>query len=110
MDTIGKLSMFGSWILFPIVFACAFWRLRRLSLARRFLTSVLFSGALFLSLQILAWSICLRDGLGPDSMGESYGMEAFARCWTGLALAFVVGAVLLAFGILLARPSKKTVN
>ena len=111
MDTIVRISFYSALILSPIVFAGAMWRLRHTRLVRRLLVSALFSGAFFAGLLILAWSIFFRDGMGPDSMDESFGKEAFARCWSGIALAFVVGAVLLAFGILLlARPSKKTVN
>jgi drug/metabolite transporter (DMT)-like permease len=105
MDTFD-FSDFGLFTLPLIVFVFAMWRLRRLRFLRRFLASILFSGALFLGLLILGFSIILRDGIGPDS-NETHGMESFDNCWTGIVYAIVIGAILVTFGIILARPSKK---
>ncbi|MGD1090000.1 MAG: hypothetical protein ABR955_14945, partial [Verrucomicrobiota bacterium] len=69
---------------------------------RRILVSIFFSSASFMTLMILAVSIFLRHGIGPDS--EIYGFEAFEICWTGIIIAFFIGAVLMQFGVLLARP------
>ena len=109
MDTIGEYSYFGSWILPLVVFAGTMWFLRRLSTSRRILVAFLFSGATFLTLQIVAWSIFFRDGLGPG-MTESIGMESFSRCWPGLALALAVGASLTGPGAFLARRRPTTEN
>jgi glucan phosphoethanolaminetransferase (alkaline phosphatase superfamily) len=109
MDTIGTFSYNSSLILTPIVFAYTIWRFRGLHFVRRILSSILFSVAAFVGLQIAAWSILFRDGMGPG-MVPSHGLEAFENCWAGIAIGFVVGAVLFTLGILLARPSKKTVN
>jgi len=106
MDTIVRFSFWSALILSPMMFVGAMWRLRELRLTRRLLVSVLFSAALFASLLILAWSIFFRDGMGPDSI-ETHGADAFARCWTGIVFAFIVGAVLAAFGTVLVRIGKR---
>jgi hypothetical protein len=96
MDTIIIFSYYAALILPPIVFICTMWKLRYLRLLRRFLASVLFSGALFASLLILAVGFFLRDGLGPDAtVDNDIG-------YIGVALSFIVGTTLLILGILLA--------
>ena len=98
---------FGLFMLPVIVFVFTMWRLRRLRFLRRILVSILFSSALFATLMILAFSIIFRDGMGPDSNVETHGIEAFENCWMGIVFAIVVGSILVAFGIIMARPRKK---
>ena len=69
------------------------WKLRPVQVVRRLLASILFSGAFFASLFILAASIFLRNGLGPDgTVDDDIG-------YIGVALAFIVGTILLTLGI-----------
>lgn len=103
MDIIARLSFYGALVLSPMLFFGAMWRLRKLCLESRILASTFFSVALFASLLILAWNILFRDGMGPDAV-ETHGTEALARCWVGVTVAFVVGAVLAGCGAVLARP------
>ena len=102
MDTIVIFSFYSALILLPIVFVCTMWKFRHLRLVRRLLVSILFSSTSFMTLMILAVSIFLRHGIGPDR--EIYGFEAFEICWTGIIFAFFVGAVLMQFGVMLLRP------
>jgi hypothetical protein len=102
MDTIVIFSFYSALILPSIVFVCTMWKFRHLRFVRRLLVSILFSSASVTTLMILAVSIFLRHGIGPDN--EIYGFEAFEICWTGIIFAFFVGAVLMQFGVMLLRP------
>jgi hypothetical protein len=109
MDTITKFSFFGALILPPIVFIATIAKLQPLHPMKRFLIGVLFACASFTTLMILAVSIFFRDGMGPDSV-ETHGMEALANCWGGILLAFVIGAILMTFGVILMKWRKRTNN
>jgi glucan phosphoethanolaminetransferase (alkaline phosphatase superfamily) len=102
MDTITQVSFYGAFILSPIVFIWTMWKFRHLGFAIRFLVSILFSGATFASLFILAVSIFFRDGMGPG-MISTYGIQGFENCWTGILSAFIAGVVPSVLGILLVR-------
>lgn len=92
MENIVIFSFYGVWILPPIVFICTMWKLRPVQVVRRLLVSILFSGAFFASLLILAVSIFLRNGLGPDgTVDNDIG-------YVGVALAFIAGTILLTLG------------
>ena len=110
MDTIIRITFFGGLILPPIVFICAVSKLKGLDSNSRFLASSLWACATFSSLMILAWSMFFRDGMGPDSDPETYGIEALEKCWSGIFLAIVIGMILVAFGLMLAIRGKKTSN
>ncbi len=103
MDTIVTFSFYSALILSPIVFIYTMWKFRHFRFVRRLLVSILFSSASFMTLMILAVSIFFRDGMGPG-MVESHGLEAFETCWPDIISAFFVGAVLMQFGVMLARP------
>jgi hypothetical protein len=109
MDTITQVSFDGALILSPIVFIWTMWKFRHLGFARRFLVSILFSGATFANLFILAVSIFFRDGMGPG-MIPTCGIQGFENCWTGILSAFIAGVVPFALGILLVRRAAKAVN
>jgi hypothetical protein len=52
-------------------------------------------------LMILAASIFLRDGIGPDAI-ESHGIDALSNCWDGVIVAVAGGVILVVPGIILA--------
>lgn len=106
MERLTESCFYGSLFLPPIVFVYTIWRLQRLSASKRALVGGLFACAIFASLMILAVSIFLRDGLGPDAV-ESHGIDTLINCWDGVVLAIIVGAVLVVSGIILATYKEK---
>lgn len=107
MFTIVESCFYGSFLLPPVIFVYVVWRLQKLSAARRALAGGLFACAVFATSMILTVSIFIGDvGLGPDAV-EVRGIDAVANCWDGVVLAVFVGAILAAFGIILATYKEK---
>jgi hypothetical protein len=109
MDTLCEVSFFAALILPLIVFAYTSRKLKGLGVMRHLLVAILWSGAPFLSLMFVAWSIFFRDGMGPNSV-ETHDLKAFSECWIPIVIALVAGTALVGSGLLLARHGKKNSN
>jgi hypothetical protein len=99
LELIGKVAVVESGFLALGVFVSTLFHLRKLSAWRCVASATLLGLAAFLAASIVAISIVLRDGLGPDSV-PSYGVTALTRSASGLsALVYALPPALLGWWV-----------